>query len=254
MILRPQHYALVSLAVVVALAALAFALLGSRPSGMRVLCGSSMSLPIAEVQTLFEAAEGPMTIDVGGSETLLPRVLVADGADVFVCHDPFEEKVREAGLLSDSVVVGVLRPVVLVAKGNPRNIRSVEDLAGEGLKLGCGDPRYSTCGELFVELLDRKGIASQVQRNVVFEGRTHSELANGLITGHLDAVIVWNFIAPLHAAAAEVAPTDDAYPPVRVTVLGLKASANPKQRDALLELCRQPQVQNIFQRHGYTAE
>jgi hypothetical protein len=40
---------------------------------------------------------------------------------------------------------------------------------------------------------------------------------------------------------------------VRVTVLGLKQSTNPRLRDAFLEFCRSPSVQQIFQSHGYGA-
>jgi molybdate transport system substrate-binding protein len=248
---KAQHYALASVVAFVVLAVLAFFLFYQRQPDFRVLCGSSMSQPVEEIKVMFENEHGPIAIDLGGSEALLPRVLAEAPADVFVCHDPFEEKVREAGLLSGSVAVGVLRPVLLTAPGNPRNVKSVEDLAQEGLQIGIGDPRYSTCGELFVDLLKRKGIYDAVMRNVAFQGRSHGEIANGLIVGKLDAIVVWNFVARLHADKTELVPTTDEYPAVRVTVLGLRQSAHPKLRDAFLDLCRSQAVQEIFQKHGY---
>jgi len=230
---------------------------GAAPAGqsreLRVLCGSSMAAPAQKVAALFETnTHAPALLDLGGSETLLPRILAGAPADVFVCHDPFEQKLKDAGHWAGSVVVGGLAPVLLVRPGNPRHLRSVADLAQPGLKLGIGDPRYSTCGEMFVNLLEQKGLREQVLKQVVLQGRTHAEIANGLILGSLDAAVVWNFVARLYEGKVELAPTGDAYPRINVTVLGLKRSANPELRDAFLALCRSGQVQAIFAEAGYT--
>ena len=252
MILRTSHYLLISLAAVLMLGGLGFFLFYDSQPKMRVLCGSSMKVPIDEITPLFETGDRRMEVDFGGSETLLPRVVVDKvAADIFVCHDPFEEKVRAAGQLSDSVAVGVLRPVLLVQKGNPLKLAAVADLARPGLKFGNGDPRYSTCGQMFVDLLKRKNLYEKVQPNIALESRSHSELADGLITGHLDAAIVWNFAARLHQAKTDVVPTDDEYPPVRVTIVGLKHSPRPELRDAFLDFCRTEQAKAIFVKHGY---
>jgi molybdate transport system substrate-binding protein len=250
---KAKYVVLAAFAAIAGLVCLAYYQFRGPPATLHVLCGSSMSLPVEEIKGLFEAAHGPIALDMGGSETLLPRVLTGAPADIFVCHDPFEEKVREAGMLSDSVATGVLRPVLLVAPGNPRGIRSIDDLTRDGLQIGIGDPRYSTCGEMFVDLLKRKKIYDAVMGNVAFQGRAHGEITNGLIVGKLHAVVVWNFVARLHKDKVELVPTNDEYPPVRVTVLGLKQSTNPRLRDAFLEFCRRPSVQQIFQSHGYGA-
>jgi len=93
--------------------------------------------------------------------------------------------------------VACLRPALLVRPGNPRGIRSINDLARPGLKIGIGDPRYSTCGEMFVQLLEQKGLREKVMANVALPARTHAEIAKGLILGPLDAVVVWDFAAAL---------------------------------------------------------
>ncbi len=102
-----------------------------------------------------------------------------------------------------------------------------------------------------MNFLDQKGIREQVMPQVAVQARLHSELANGLIVGPLDAVVVWNYIARLYTNKVELVSSHDAYPEVSVTVVGLKQSANPKLRDAFLEYCRKPQVLTIFSEHGY---
>lgn len=214
-----------------------------------------MAAPMQELGKQFaEVRQVHLEYDLGGSETLLPKILAGAQADVFVCHDPFEEKLKAAGRWTNTVVVGYLEPVVAVRPGNPKQIRSLDDLASSGLKIGIGDPRYSTCGELFVNALRERGLYERVMTNVALQARSHAEVANGLVVGPLDAVVVWNFVIKLYPGKLEAVPVGVKYPATRVTLLGLTSSPNPALRDAFLEWCRQPAVQEAFRRHGYARE
>ena len=226
----------------------------SKPVELRILCGSSMAAPGQEIVRLFKQQQAiPAFLDLGGSETLLPRILAHAAADVFICHDPFEQKVKEAGLWTGSARVGGLRPVLLVRPGNPYHLHSVHDLTNQNLKIGIGDPRYSTCGAVFVERLEQEGLREAVLKQVVLQARTHAEIANGLILGSLDAVVVWNYIALLYQDKVELVPTADPYPAIYITVVGLKQSANPQARDAFLEFCGSETVRRVFLQQGYDA-
>jgi molybdate transport system substrate-binding protein len=222
---------------------------------LRILCGSSMAAPVQELGKQFATArQAQLEFDLGGSETLLPKILTGVPGDLFVCHDPFEDKVKAASRWTQTVVLGYLEPVVAVRPGNPRNLRALVDLAKPGLKIGLGDPRYSTCGELFVNALRERGQYDAVMKNVALQARSHAEVANGLVLGPLDAVVVWNFVIGLYPGKLEVIPTGMKYPATRVTVLGLSSSGNPALRDAFLDWCREPVVQETFRRYGYTRE
>lgn len=222
---------------------------------LRVLCGSSMATPAQEIGKQFgETQKARVEFDLGGSETLLPKILAGARGDVFVCHDPFEEKLRAAGRCANAVAVGYLEPVLAVRPGNPKGIRAVEDLTKPGMKIGLGDPRYSTCGELFANALRQHGLYDGVMANAVLQARTHAEVANGLILGPLDAVVVWNFVMRLYTGKLEAVPTGIKYPATRVTVLALTSSENPALRDAFLAWCDQPQVKAVFRQHGYNRE
>ncbi|MFI5380438.1 MAG: molybdate ABC transporter substrate-binding protein [Tepidisphaerales bacterium] len=223
------------------------------PQELRILCGSSMSEPVQEIGRVFsEQHQAQVVYDMGGSETLLPKVVAGTTADIFVCHDPFEEKVKDAGKWAGSAAVGALRPVVMVRPGNPRGIRTIEDLAKPDVQIGIGDPRYSTCGQMFVDMLDKKNLRQPVMDRVKLQARTHVEIANGAIAGPLDVVVVWNYVAVMYKGRLEVVETGERYEDVRVTVVGLNQAAHPALRDAFLEMCRSPAVRQTFERHGYT--
>jgi molybdate transport system substrate-binding protein len=219
---------------------------------VRVLCGTSMAQPMKEIADAFAEAKGvAVEFDLGGSETLLPKVLVSSPGDIYVCHDPFEAKVRAAGKLSGSVVTGWLCPIVVTTGDNPKGVRDWDDLAKPGLRLGIGDPRYSTCGEMFVAELRRRGLEEKVMRNVVVQARTHGELAVAVTIGALDAAAVWNFVAPEYQGKLEQTAINADYPEVRVTVIGLSASPKPGLRDEFLKWCRRPESLALFAKHGY---
>lgn len=221
---------------------------------LRILCGSSMAEPIGALATAFRNSRSvEAVVDLGGSETLLPRVLAGERADVFVCHDPFEEKVKEGGRLHASVVVGEMRPVIMVRKGNPKGILAIGDMARAGVRLGIGRPPESTCGRMFVDMLKRRGLHERVMPQVIVQARTHVELANGLAQDALDAIVVWNFISVMYEDKLELVPDHEKYDPVRVTVLGLANAPNPKLRDAFLDLCRSKQTRELFAKYGYSA-
>jgi molybdate transport system substrate-binding protein len=211
-----------------------------------------MAAPIQEIAREFAASHGvDIAMDTGGSETLLPKILVGASADIFVCHDPFEARVREAGRLAGSVRVGHLHPILAVQTGNPMGIRGVADLQRAGLRVGIGNPEFSTCGELFVASLRSRGSYDAVMKQIVLQSRSTTDVANGLVVGSLDAGVIWNFNAVLFTGRLEVVDAILDCPEVRVTVLGLTQSPGPRWRDAFLEWCRRPAALEAFRRHGY---
>ena len=223
-----------------------------KPAELRALCGSSMATPAQILCRRFKEKQGVgVLVDLGGSETLLPRILSGAPADIFICHDPFEQKIKEAKRWTGSARVGVLQPVLLVRPGNPLKLRSLSDLTNRNVKIGIGDPGYSTCGTLFVELLEKRGLREEAMKQVALQARTHAELANGLILGPLDAVVVWNYIALMYPGKVELVPTADTYPEINVTVVGLTQSQNPHLRDAFLNACRTDSTRTLFAEHGY---
>ena len=238
-----------------AVAALSWTASGDRAFAqerLRVLCGTSMAEPMQKIAKEFQTARGvTVEFDLGGSETLLPKVLSSAAGDVYVCHDPFEAKVREAGRWGRSVVPGWLCPIVVVAPGNPRKVQGRGDLQVSGVRLGIGDPRYSTCGEMFVAEIRRRGIEADVMRNVVVQARGHAELATGVSLGALDAAVVWNFVEPQYAGKVEKTAVAGEYGEVRVTVIGLKDSQQPALRDAFLDWCARPESIRTFAASGY---
>ena len=226
---------------------------GRKDESLTVLCGNSF---LAPTETLLKEARERAGVDVvfttGGSEDLLPNVKAKSVGDVFITHDPYLDYTKEAGSYADHADVGVLAPVLAVAKGNPGKIRSFEDLARPGLRVAISDPKFTTCGQMLVKLLRKKGLHDAVMKNV--ENRLikgHSALGNLVKTGAVDAAVLWNGVAFTFRDSLEVVPTPYEYETeVRVRVIALGYSRRPDRLRAFMSFVK-AEGPGIFARHGY---
>ncbi|MHC4087790.1 MAG: substrate-binding domain-containing protein [Planctomycetota bacterium] len=218
-----------------------------------VLCGSSFPNPMDELCSQFTEQTGiKFDTSYGGSETLLPLIKVGRKGDLFITHDPFLDYVREDGVLADYIHVGFVAPVLAVQKGNPKEILRIEDLTRAGLKVGLTDPKYSTCGEMVYQLLEKKGIKEAVLKNVENRlMRGHSDLGTILKTKTVDAVIMWNAVAHTFRDSVEIVPTPYEYEEEqRVHIIGLNYSKKPDLLKKFLEFAHS-RGEAVFTKHGY---
>jgi len=218
-----------------------------------VLCGNSFVKPFNELAAAFTRETGIAVVStVAGSEDFLPLVKEGRKGDILVTHDPYLDYVTEAGALAGHVEVGDLAPVIAVAKGNPKNVKSLADLARPGLRVALSNPEYSTCGEMVARLLEKKGLKKKVMANVGNRlTKGHSTLGTFLKTGAVDAVIMWNGVAHSFGDAVDVVPVPYEYDTtIRVHVIGLNYSPHPGLVLKFLEFARK-KGPAVFKEHGY---
>ena len=218
-----------------------------------VLCGSSFVKPTEELCEQFTKQTGiKISTTVAGSEDFLPLVQAGKEGDILVTHDPFLDLVRDANALADYVHVGFVAPVLAVQKGNPKGIKSIDDLTREGLKVGLTDPKYSTCGEMVYALLEKKGIKEAVLKNVDTRlAKGHSTLGTWLQTGAVDAVIMWNGVANTFKDGLEIVRTPYEYDEEkRVHVIGLNYTKHGDALKKFIALIRE-KGPGVFAEYGY---
>ncbi|HEC04024.1 MAG TPA: hypothetical protein ENI81_10860 [Phycisphaerales bacterium] len=225
----------------------------SESAELVVLCGSSFVPPTEQLYAEFTDRTGIKVVSTtAGSEDFLPLVKTGQKGDILVTHDPYLDYVRDANALADSVQVGFVAPVLVVQKGNPKGIKSIEDLTTPGLKVALSNPQYSTCGEMVFALLEKKGIKDDVLKNV--ENRLtkgHSNIGNFLKTQAVDAGIMWNGVAHTFRDSLEVVLTPYEYDEeIRVHVIGLDYTKQAESLGKFIEFVRE-RGPEVFAEHGY---
>jgi molybdate transport system substrate-binding protein len=226
---------------------------GQDSGELEILCGNSFRLPMEKLAEMYEKETGKhVEMSFAGSEALLSQVMLKAAGDVFVTHAPYQEDTKEAGALLREVEVGFQDPVLVVRKGNPKNVTRIEDLAKEGLQVVLTDPEYSTCGEMVYALLEKKGIKEAVLKNVGDDlVRNHSDVGNQLKDGIRDAGIMWNGVAHGYLDAIEIVPGPYEYDePTRLSVMGLSYSKKQEELGKFLDFVEKHGKQ-VFSDFGY---
>ncbi len=91
----------------------------------------------------------------------------------------------------DSVLITETDIGIIVQKGNPKNIKTLADLAQPGLKVGLCNAMQSTLGYMTKGMLKSSGLLDSVMTNVVVQVPTADFLVNQMRAGALDAAIVY---------------------------------------------------------------
>lgn len=229
---------------------------GKHPAGdaeLAILCGSSFVPPMKQMCAEFTAKTGIETIyTVAGSEDFLPLVEAGHKGDILITHDPYLDYVKEADVWADNAQVGFVAPVLAVQKGNPKNITSIEELTKSGVRVALSNPEYSTCGEMVLALLEKKGIREAVLENVGNRlTKGHSALGTFVKTQAVDAVIMWNGVANTFEDSLDIVPTPYEYDTeIAVQVIGLNYSEYAEEMKEFVEFAR-TRGKEIFAEHGY---
>ena len=224
-----------------------------KPKELELLCGSSFPKPMEQLCAEFTTQAGiHVPTSIAGSEDFLPLVKAGQKGDILVTHDPFLDYIRDANALFDYVHVGFVAPVLAVQKGNPKGLRSIQDLTQPGLKVALTDPQYSTCGEMVFALLEKKGIKEAVLKNVGNRlTKGHSNLGNYLKTHVVDAVIMWNGVAHTFRESLEVVKTPYEYDEeIRVHIIGLSYTKEPESLRQFINFAR-TRGPDTFAEYGY---
>jgi molybdenum ABC transporter molybdate-binding protein len=115
-----------------------------------------------------------------------------------------------ANLYPEAVVLTQAQIMLAVPKGNPKNVKTIADLAQPGLKVGICNAEQSTLGFMTRGILKSSGLLPAVMKNVVSQVPTADFLVNQLRTGSLDATIVYNINAKPAAEFIDTIPIQHA--------------------------------------------
>jgi molybdate transport system substrate-binding protein len=219
-----------------------------------VHAGAGIRPPLDELGKKFEERTG-IEVEYGykGSGCLLAEICFSQRGDLYIPGELFYvEQARERGFVEDARVVAQMSTVVIVQKGNPKEIRGLKDLTRPGLRLGMGDPEAVAVGRAANETLVKAGILKDVEKNVEMRALNVVELGIGVKLKHLDGAIVWDAIAHLFEGDVETLTLPDQWRtdcPIPVAVL--KFSSDMQAAKRFLSFLASEEAAKVFVRHGY---
>ncbi len=240
-----------------------------------LLChiGGTMRPVFEKLVALYEQETGQkVEINSADSGELLAHIELQAQGDLYVCHDPFLDLIMKRGLAVDGWTLAEISPVIIVQKGNPKDVRGVQDLARADVQLAFTDPNASTLGRLLPTIFAKAGMDFNDlmrEKNIIIH-RSGSYVANLIQMKSADAALVWGAVAVLRTKDLDSIPIVPEYlpvpyvdavtsatgknyklTPVRVTICSLRCSDQPKQARAFMAFVVSDRARKLLEEYGF---
>ncbi|VAX38619.1 molybdenum ABC transporter, periplasmic molybdate-binding protein [hydrothermal vent metagenome] len=223
-----------------------------------VFSGGVNRLAIEQTLKQFELREG-VSLDTtfNGCGILVATIKgsPANPPDIyFACDTSFMTQVQ--GRFKPSLDIAETDMVLIVPKGNPKEINSIHDLIVSGLRVGFADPKRSALGALTKRLLEKissggKKLYEAAKPNIEVQSATADILVNQLLAGGLDAAIVYRANVSAIQSKLETITIKQGNPTATQPIAVHKESKYPYLSQRLVDALLSNQSQERFLIHGF---
>jgi molybdate transport system substrate-binding protein len=227
----------------------------SQAKELLLYCGAGIRPPVDELVEVFRRDyRVRIAVDYAGSEVLLSTIRLARRGDLYMPGERhyIEQAERENMILSHRPVC-YWAPTILVQKGNPKNIRGLEDILRADLKLGLGDPNVCAIGRVTQQILAKNNIAREdINEHVKYQSLTVNELGMQIQAQALDAVIVWDAIAQYYSQYGDQIPIAPAKNVISTVDIGVLTFTKQKElAEKFVDFATGESGRAIFQKYHY---
>ncbi len=233
--------------------------------------GGTMRPVMIELGKLYKEKTGVnIEINSAGSGELLAHIELLKEGDLYICHDPFIDILMRKKLGIDGYTVGELQPIILVQKGNPKNIKELKDLQRDDVEVALTDYKLSSLGRMLPTIFKKAGInlAELDKKKEIITNKSGSYVGNLIKMKTADAALVWKAVAVLRADDTDYIEINKFLPtpnvdsissatgklynltPMRVTVTSLKCSENKKESEKFMKFLVSEETGEIFKKFG----
>ena len=219
--------------------------------------GSMLRPAIQERVREFEEREGCRVNTVfEGCGTLVAQMDAgATPAGYFACDTKFLNKVQDRFFTGRIMTRNEI--VLLVRMGNPKELFKLKDLGKPGVKLGICDGRKSALGELTRIMLERRGLAKELEVNVTVKVAKGDDLVSAVQARSLDAALVYRsnaLASPVTLEENEIVELNDDLAFAEQPFAVAKGSAYPALMRRLGEFLATPEARGRFEKLGFQWE
>jgi len=205
-----SHLLLTAIASIVTIGLLGYMAISIRPDAkidvnsakaVRVYCAAGVAQPLEQLaQTFNEQSSYEVQIArIGGSGELAGQVKMefetkaSHAAHLLVSNDEHVLKQPSLeGICDQQFVLAIQRPVIAVSTGCRLEARGLETmLQDKEIKYGIASKR-AAIGSLARKLAESHGVLADLEQRKSIDAENVMVLAQALVTGSLDAAVIWN--------------------------------------------------------------
>lgn len=221
---------------------------------LTIACAMSMRYPVAQLAKQYQAQHQlELVVEYASEGELTKQIRRGEGSDLLVSADlAFVQDLRalKPPQVESVWPIGIVRPVIVVQQGNPRNIRGLQSLLQPGIKLSLPDPNTSAVGRVLRDALDRE--TWETLWDLRLSGReTSSEVANDVKLGVADVGIVWETTLNEFSGLDAIATAELNRLHGRIVVGLIASSPRPVRASRFAEFLASPGASLAFKRFGF---
>ncbi len=223
---------------------------------IRVYAAAGLREAVEALAAAFEDETGiAVDADYAGSGVLISRAKGDPQADLFMPGDVwYVDRLEEVtDNVAERMQVSYFVPTIIVAKGNPKNVSSLQDFARTDLKVALGNPQACQIGRLCVEIFANVGLDSATFN--AKESFTVNELGLWVQMKDVDAAVVWDAVAQGIRESVDTIEIPEAVNKISTVVCArLKSAPHPKEAQRFLQFLTSPTGQRLLRENGYRTE
>jgi molybdate transport system substrate-binding protein len=190
------------------------------------------------------------------SAMVLSNLLLARETDVFFPGSEHYMNIAiEKGAVNqgDAFPAAYMLPVITTPKGNPKNIKTLEDMTKPGIKVGLGEFETVAVGRLTKKMLIEADLFEAVSKNQVFVGPNSTKLQLNVALGSVDAAINWKATVLMFADKSECIDIPVKRLKYSIAPCGFSTfSKNRRLAQNYVDFIMSEKGQNIMAEEGYT--
>ena len=225
-----------------------------------IYVGAASKPPTEEIVAAFTKETGIQVEAIyGGSGYVLSQLKLSGKGDVyFPGSSDYMEVAKREGLVDSTTEQQVVYLVnaINVQRGNPKGIRSLQDLCRPGLKIAIANPEGVCVGAYAIEIIEthlNETERTLLRNNIVNYTESCDKTAAVIALGSVDAVIGWSVFEHWNPKRIEsiAIPADQliriGYIPIAVTAV----SKQPDKAKQFLQFVNGQKGKSIFRKYQY---
>jgi molybdate transport system substrate-binding protein len=218
------------------------------PGEIKVFAAASLTAAFTKLGEDFTAANGgtKVTFNLAGSQALATQIQQAAPADVFASADiPNMDKVKDLVGTPQNFASNLL--AIVVEKGNPRDVKGLEDLASSDLKVVLAAEEVPA-GKYAKQVLDQAGVSV----TPVSQEDNVKAVVTKVSLGEADAGIV--YVTDVTAGGNKVEGVDipkDQNVTATYPIATVKASKAQDKAQAFMDLVLSAEGQQVLKQYGF---
>lgn len=232
----------------------------SAEENLMIFAGAASKPSTEEVVKLFEEKTGTKVyVTFGGSGYVLSQMILAKQGDIyFPGSSDYMEKAKKEGYVypeTEQIVV-YLVSAINVQKGNPRNIRGLQDLTRPGVKVAIANPEGVCVGAYAVEIIEKFFTIEEktaFKKNLINYTGSCAKTATAISLKSVDAVIGWRVFQywdPERIETIPLAPSEVlrvGYIPIAIS----KFTKNKKKAQEFIDFMLSEEAKSVFRKYNY---